>query len=90
MPHSHHPFNTSPNAVNAPYNNNSLLNFIDASIISKMDLPTFDGNLLEFPEFASRFSTLVGNKAELDDTTKFSLLKTCLRRGASMPPKNYR
>ncbi|KAL6730065.1 hypothetical protein Aduo_001061 [Ancylostoma duodenale] len=75
MPHpQRHSFNPSPNAVNAPYNNNSLLNFVDASILSKMELPTFDGNMLEFPEFASRFATLVGNKAELDDTTKFSLL----------------
>ncbi|VDK62129.1 unnamed protein product [Cylicostephanus goldi] len=57
----------------------SLLNFVDASILSKLELPTFDGNLLDYPEFQSRFATLVGNKLQLDDTTKFSLLKLCLR-----------
>ncbi|KAK6753819.1 hypothetical protein RB195_013043 [Necator americanus] len=59
-----HSFNTTPNAVNALYNNNSLLNFVDASILNKMELPTFDGKLLDFPEFASRVATFVGNKAE--------------------------
>ncbi|KAL6731267.1 hypothetical protein Aduo_002147 [Ancylostoma duodenale] len=98
MPHpQRHSFNPSPNAVNAPYNNNSLLNFVDASILSKMELPTFDGNMLEFPKFASRFATLVGNKAELDDTTKFPLLKSCLRgrashaiQGLSVTAENYK
>lgn len=55
------------------------MSFVDASILSRLDLPTFDGNLLEYPEFFSRYSTLIGNKTELDDTTKFSLLKSCLR-----------
>ncbi|EPB78661.1 Pao retrotransposon peptidase [Ancylostoma ceylanicum] len=98
MPHPQRPpFSTSPNAVHAPYTNNALLNFVDASILSKMELPTFDGNMLEFPEFASRFATLVGNKAELDDTTKFSLLKSCLRgrashaiQGLSVTAENYK
>ncbi|XGW34576.1 hypothetical protein V3C99_018482 [Haemonchus contortus] len=61
-----------------------------------MELPTFDGNLLEYPEFASRFATLVGNKTQLDSTTKFSLLKSCLRgrtlqsiQGLPMTPENY-
>uniref|UniRef100_A0A0N4WA57 Integrase catalytic domain-containing protein n=1 Tax=Haemonchus placei TaxID=6290 RepID=A0A0N4WA57_HAEPC len=74
----------------------SLLNFVDASIITKMELPTFDGNLLDYPEFASRFATLVGNKTQLDNTTKLSLLKSCLRgralqsiQGLSMMPENY-
>ncbi|KAK6761931.1 hypothetical protein RB195_022866 [Necator americanus] len=62
-----------------PATNSSLLNFVDASILSKLELPTFDGNLLDYPEFASRFATLVGNKTQLDDTTKLSLLKSCLR-----------
>ncbi|CAJ0593175.1 unnamed protein product [Cylicocyclus nassatus] len=75
----------------------SLLNFVDASILSKLELPTFDGNLLDYPEFQSRFATLVGNKVQLDDTTKFSLLKSCLRgkalqviQGLSMTPANYK
>ncbi|KAK6018945.1 zinc knuckle [Ostertagia ostertagi] len=78
-------------------NDNSLLNFVDASILAKLELPTFDGNLLEYPEFACRFATLVGNKTQLDDTTKLSLLKSCLRgralqsiQGLSMTPENYR
>ncbi|CAJ0602618.1 unnamed protein product [Cylicocyclus nassatus] len=75
----------------------SLLNFVDASILSKLELPTFDGNLLDYPEFQSRFATLVGNKLQLDDTTKFSLLKSCLRgkalhviQGLSITPANYK
>ncbi|KAK6018859.1 Tas retrotransposon peptidase A16 [Ostertagia ostertagi] len=80
-----------------PAVNSSLLNFVDASILSKLELPTFDGNILEYPEFSSRFATLVGNKVQLDDTTKFSLLKSCLRgralhaiQGLSMTPNNYK
>ncbi|CAJ0595361.1 unnamed protein product [Cylicocyclus nassatus] len=74
----------------------SLLNFVDASILTKLDLPTFDGNLLDYPEFSARFATLVANKTQLDDTTKFSLLKSCLRgralqsiQGLSMTAENY-
>ncbi|KAK6031060.1 zinc knuckle [Ostertagia ostertagi] len=73
-----------------------LLNFVDASILTKMELPTFDGNLLEYPEFSARFATLVGNKPQLDNTTKFCLLKSCLRgralqsiQGLSMTAENY-
>ncbi|CAJ0602625.1 unnamed protein product [Cylicocyclus nassatus] len=80
-----------------PRTDPSLMNFVDASILSKLELPTFDGNLLDYPEFSSRFATLVGNKLQLDDTTKFSLLKSCLRgkalhviQGLSMTPGNYR
>lgn len=47
----------------------------EASLLSKMELPIFDGYIFEFPEFSSKFATLVGNKAELDATTKFSALK---------------
>ncbi|KAK6023057.1 Pao retrotransposon peptidase [Ostertagia ostertagi] len=74
----------------------NLLNFVDASILSKLELPTFDGNLLDYPEFKARFDALVGNKPQLDDTTKFSLLKSCLRgkalqsiHGLSMTEGNY-
>ncbi|KAK6019797.1 hypothetical protein OSTOST_14557, partial [Ostertagia ostertagi] len=53
-----------------------LLNFVDASILSKLELPTLDGKILEYPDFSylvSRFATLVGNKVQLDDTTKFAV-----------------
>ncbi|KAK5967328.1 hypothetical protein GCK32_008960 [Trichostrongylus colubriformis] len=73
-----------------------LLNFVDASILSKLELPTFDGNLLEYPEFSARFATLVGDKPQLDNVTKLSLLKSCLRgralqsiEGLSMTAGNY-
>uniref|UniRef100_W6NUL9 Integrase catalytic domain-containing protein n=1 Tax=Haemonchus contortus TaxID=6289 RepID=W6NUL9_HAECO len=72
-------------------------NFVDASILSRLDLPSFDGNLLEYPEFFARYSTLIGDKTELDDTTKFSLLKSCLRgralhsiEGLALTASNYR
>ncbi|VDK76366.1 unnamed protein product, partial [Cylicostephanus goldi] len=91
---------TSHNTPQIPINHAadaSLMNFVDASIVSKLELPTFDGNLLDYPEFSSRFATLVGNKIQLDDTTKFSLLKSCLRgkalhviQGLSMTPGNYK
>uniref|UniRef100_A0A7I4Z3P0 DUF1758 domain-containing protein n=1 Tax=Haemonchus contortus TaxID=6289 RepID=A0A7I4Z3P0_HAECO len=75
----------------------TLLNFVDASILSKLDLPTFDGNLLDYPEFWARSVTLVDNKPQLDDTTKFSLLKSCLRgralqsiQGLSLTAANYK
>ncbi|KAK6741691.1 hypothetical protein RB195_009516 [Necator americanus] len=60
-------------------NSTPTMNFVDASILSRLDLPSFDGNLLEYSEFFSRFSTLIGNKTELDYTTKFSFLKSCLK-----------
>ncbi|RCN35992.1 zinc knuckle [Ancylostoma caninum] len=72
------------------------MNFVDASILSRLDLPTFDGNLLEFPEFFARFSALIGSKKQLDDTTKFSLLKSCLKgralqsiHGLALTANNY-
>ncbi|KAK6016282.1 Pao retrotransposon peptidase [Ostertagia ostertagi] len=90
------PSNVTQQAIITPCNT-SLINFVDASILSKMELPTFDGNILEFPEFSSRFATLVGNKEELDNTTKFSLLKSCLRgaalnsiQGLSLTSENYK
>ncbi|KAK6027473.1 peptidase family A16 [Ostertagia ostertagi] len=74
----------------------STTNFVDASILSRLDLPSFDGNLLEYPEFFARYSTLIGDKKELDDTTKFSLLKSCLRgralhsiQGLALTATNY-
>ncbi|VDP42707.1 unnamed protein product [Heligmosomoides polygyrus] len=74
----------------------STMSFVDASILSRLDLPTFDGNLLEYPEFFSRYSSLIGNKTELNDTTKFSLLKSCLRgkalqsvQGLALTAVNY-
>ncbi|KAK6735749.1 hypothetical protein RB195_018780 [Necator americanus] len=74
----------------------SNLSFVDASILSKLDLPVFEGNLLDFPEFWQRFSTVVGDKPQLDDATKFSLLKSTLRgcalqtiKGLSVTSANY-
>ncbi|EYB90112.1 hypothetical protein Y032_0223g2662 [Ancylostoma ceylanicum] len=73
-----------------------IMNFGDASILSRLDLPTFDGNLLEFPEFFARFTALIGSKKQLDDTTKFSLLKSCLKgralqsiQGLALTTNNY-
>ncbi|KAK6031905.1 hypothetical protein OSTOST_01928 [Ostertagia ostertagi] len=57
----------------------SNMSFVDASILSKLDLPVFEGSLLEFLKYWARFSTLVGDKPQLDDATKFSLLKFTLR-----------
>ncbi|CAJ0590444.1 unnamed protein product [Cylicocyclus nassatus] len=102
IPSASQPFMVNSSTVNPLMTNSlatnaSLMNFVDASILSKLELPTFDGNLLEYPEFASRFATLVGDKTQLDDTTKFSLLKSCLRgralqtiQGLSMTSENYR
>ncbi|VDM70723.1 unnamed protein product [Strongylus vulgaris] len=56
-----------PNPLNA-----SLLNFLDAFILGKNELSTFDGILLDYPESSPRFATLVGNRTQLDDTTLFS------------------
>ncbi|CAJ0593560.1 unnamed protein product [Cylicocyclus nassatus] len=74
----------------------STMNFVDASILSRLDLPVFDGNLLDYPEFMARFSTLIGNKKDLDDATKFSLLKSCLKgralqsiHGLALTAHNY-
>ncbi|ETN83982.1 hypothetical protein NECAME_17305 [Necator americanus] len=78
------------------YVETSNLSFVDASILSKLDLPVFEGNLLDFPEFWQRFSTVVGDKPQLDDATKFSLLKSTLRgcalqtiKGLSVTSANY-
>ncbi|KAJ1360659.1 hypothetical protein KIN20_019689 [Parelaphostrongylus tenuis] len=60
-------------------NSPSLLNFVDTSILSKLELSSFVGYLLNYPEFSARFATLVDNKKQSDDTTKSSLLKSCLR-----------
>ncbi|KAK5983277.1 hypothetical protein GCK32_007615 [Trichostrongylus colubriformis] len=73
-----------------------MMSIVDASLLSRLYLATFDGNLLEFPEIFSRYSTLIGDKAELDDTNKFSLLKSCLRgralqsiQGLAITAANY-
>ncbi|VDL78115.1 unnamed protein product [Nippostrongylus brasiliensis] len=58
---------------------NTELNYFDASLLSRLDLPSFSGNLIEFPEFWSRYNTLVHSKTSLSAATKFSLLKSCLR-----------
>ncbi|KAK5966101.1 hypothetical protein GCK32_003001, partial [Trichostrongylus colubriformis] len=85
-----------PEACSTNQSTMHLLNFVDASILSKLELPTFDGNLLEYPEFSARFATLVGDKPQLDNVTKLSLLKSCLRgralqsiEGLSMTASNY-
>ncbi|RCN45768.1 peptidase family A16 [Ancylostoma caninum] len=72
------------------------MSFVDASILSKLDLPQFERNPLEFPEYWARFSTLVGHKPQLDGATKFSLLKSTLRgralqtiKGLSITAANY-
>ncbi|KAK6009763.1 hypothetical protein OSTOST_25279 [Ostertagia ostertagi] len=65
------------------------LSFVDAPILSKQDLPVFEGNLLEFPEHWARFSTLVGDKPQLDGATKLSLLKSTLRGKALQTIKGY-
>ncbi|KAK5985435.1 hypothetical protein GCK32_016974 [Trichostrongylus colubriformis] len=57
----------------------ATMNFVDASILSRLDLSTFDGNPLEYAEYFARFSALIGDKKQLDDATKFSLLKSCLK-----------
>ncbi|ETN82921.1 hypothetical protein NECAME_17607 [Necator americanus] len=74
----------------------SNISFVDASILSKLDLLLFEGNLLEFPDYWARFSTLVGDKPQLDGVTKFSLLKSTLRgralhtiKGLSITATNY-
>lgn len=66
------------NTIVSPLSNN-LCNFVDASLLSKIDLPLFSGSILEFQEFWERFCTLIGNKPHIDDATKFSLLKSSLR-----------
>ncbi|KAK5977980.1 hypothetical protein GCK32_009170 [Trichostrongylus colubriformis] len=65
---------TTPDSTSA-----NLCNFVDASLLSKVDLPSFSGSILEFQEFWERFSTLVGNKPHINDATKFSLLKSSLK-----------
>ncbi|KAK6765379.1 hypothetical protein RB195_025340 [Necator americanus] len=58
------------------------LNYFDASLIWRVDLPSFSGSLIEFPEFWSRFHSLVHSKMSLSGATKFSLFKSCLRERA--------
>ncbi|KAK6726403.1 hypothetical protein RB195_004617 [Necator americanus] len=70
----HHP---RPDMIDQSSRN--LCNFVDASLLSKVDLPMFSGSILEFLEFWERFSTLIGNKPHIDDATKFSLLKSSLK-----------
>ncbi|KAK6030023.1 peptidase family A16 [Ostertagia ostertagi] len=86
------PAQQNPHA--APY---QMFNFVDASLLSKIDLPTFSGSILDFQEFWERFSILVGDKPNIDDATKFSLLKSSLRgkalqciQGLSITSANYR
>ncbi|KAK6031209.1 peptidase family A16 [Ostertagia ostertagi] len=55
------------------------MNFLDAALLSRLDMPSFSGNLLDFPTFWSRYNALVHSKIDLSDATKFSLLKSCLR-----------
>ncbi|KAK5977275.1 Tas retrotransposon peptidase A16 [Trichostrongylus colubriformis] len=88
--------NTYPVRHTADSASNQMFNFVDASLLSKIDLPTFSGSLLDFQEFWERFSTLIGNKPNIDDATKFSLLKSSLKgkalqciQGLSITSANY-
>ncbi|EYB82201.1 hypothetical protein Y032_0364g3548 [Ancylostoma ceylanicum] len=77
------PATVSSNAINDPgVINYNMSNFVDASILSKLEVPSFGGNLSEYPEFWARLSTLVHNIPQLDNSTKFSLLKSCLHGDA--------
>ena len=53
-----------------PTRNAAMFNILDASILSKMEVPIIDGNILEYPKFSERFSALVRSRTQLDDTTK--------------------
>ncbi|KAK6765569.1 hypothetical protein RB195_025466 [Necator americanus] len=69
-----------PASTNQPQKNHtSTISFVNASILSRLDLPTFDDNLLEYLGFFSRYSTVTSSKVKLDDITKLSLLKSRLR-----------
>ncbi|KAK5979635.1 hypothetical protein GCK32_004042 [Trichostrongylus colubriformis] len=91
------PLQAQQQANNQPRQKSTFTtNFVDASIVSKLDLPSFNGNLLEYLEFFARFSTLIGDKTELDDATEFFLLKSCLRgralhsiEGLALTASNY-
>ncbi|XGW14002.1 hypothetical protein V3C99_000354 [Haemonchus contortus] len=60
-------------------NDNPTLNYFDASLLTRLELPSFAGNMLEFPEFWARYRALIHCKNTISDATKFSLLKSCLK-----------
>ncbi|KAK6018244.1 peptidase family A16 [Ostertagia ostertagi] len=83
-PTSHHqsPFLPTTTINDHPQpiaNDNSNLNYFDASLLTRLELPSFAGNMLEFPEFWARYSALIHCKTTISDATKFSLLKSCLK-----------
>ncbi|KAK5976943.1 Tas retrotransposon peptidase A16, partial [Trichostrongylus colubriformis] len=96
IPHPAYVTTASPQIPTSQTPATSNMSFVDASILSKLDLPIFEGNLLEFPEYWARFSTLIGDKPQLDGATKFSLLKSTLRgralqtiKGLAITAANY-
>uniref|UniRef100_A0A7I4YMD7 Nuclear pore protein n=1 Tax=Haemonchus contortus TaxID=6289 RepID=A0A7I4YMD7_HAECO len=60
-------------------NDNPTLNYFDASLLTRLELPSFAGNILEFPEFWAHYRALIHCKNTISDATKLSLLKTCLK-----------
>ncbi|KAK6727527.1 hypothetical protein RB195_005297 [Necator americanus] len=71
---------THPNATHPTIQQETQnLNYFDASLLTRLDLPSFTGNLLEFPEFWARYHALIHSKSTLSGATEFSLLKSCLK-----------
>ncbi|EPB74949.1 Pao retrotransposon peptidase [Ancylostoma ceylanicum] len=84
LPSTNHPLpalsTTRPNTYPSTFQQETQnLNYFDASLLTRLDLPSFSGNLLEFPEFWARYHALIHCKTTLSGATKFSLLKSCLR-----------
>ena len=47
--------------------------------LPKLELPTFDGALLAWPQFSDVFQTSVHDQPGISNVTKFTYLRTCLR-----------
>ncbi|WKX90962.1 hypothetical protein Q1695_009644 [Nippostrongylus brasiliensis] len=70
---------TSPHEAQRDVGENYDFNYFDASLLARLELPSFSGDIFEFQEFWARYNTLIHSKRTISDATKFSLLKSCLR-----------
>ena len=56
--------------------------------LPKLVLPTFSGNILEWPDYWERFTSAVDDRPHLSDVSKFNYLKSTLSGSAAKSIKS--
>uniref|UniRef100_A0ABD2WXB2 Peptidase aspartic putative domain-containing protein n=1 Tax=Trichogramma kaykai TaxID=54128 RepID=A0ABD2WXB2_9HYME len=79
-----------PDATQSTANETQALQAVTQQVqLPKINLPTFDGNFLQWTSFKDQFSALVHKVDTLDNVRKFLYLKSCLTGEAADVLANY-